>query len=120
MAKPNNIATTQDTQQPAKQGLARKYSKDKSKCLVTFWLPKEAAPDARCVAVAGTFNNWDPNSHLLKKLEKGDFALKVELEAGQEHAFRFIIDETCWVNAWNADKYVWSAYGNSENSVIIT
>jgi 1,4-alpha-glucan branching enzyme len=120
MAKQDCNATTEDAQHPAQQGLTRKYSKDKSKCLVTFWLPKEAAPEARCVTVVGTFNNWDPKLHMMKKLESGDFGLRVELQAGKEYAFRYIIDETCWVNAWDADKYVWCDYGQCENSVIVT
>ena len=110
----------QDSSDRVQQGLKREYSEDKSKCLVTFWLAKEAAPEARCIALAGTFNNWDEKSHLLSKLESGDFALTVELEAGKEHEFRFLIDETRWENAWNADKYVGSPYGDCENSVVIT
>lgn len=32
----------------------------------------------------------------MKRLENGDFALELELPAGQEHAFRFVIDGVRW------------------------
>jgi 1,4-alpha-glucan branching enzyme len=104
----------------AAPGLKRRHSNDKKRCRVTFWLPKEAAPEARCVAVAGSFNDWSVSSHRMNKLKNGDFSVEIELEAGREHEFRFVIDETRWENAWNADKYVWSEHGNCHNSVIVT
>jgi len=55
-----------------------------------------------------------------EKLDSGEFSLRVEVEAGKEHEFRFIIDETRWKNAPNADRYVWSEFGNCDNSVIVT
>jgi 1,4-alpha-glucan branching enzyme len=102
------------------QRIERKYSKDKSKCHITFWLPREFAPEARCIDVAGSFNGWDQYSHLLNKLKNGEFSLVVEVEAGKEYEFRYFIDETRWENAWNADRYVWSDYVNCDNSVIVT
>jgi hypothetical protein len=56
----------------------------------------------------------------MKRLENGDFSLALELEAGKEYEFRFVIDGVRWENAWNADKYVWSDHGNCENSIIVT
>ncbi len=56
----------------------------------------------------------------MNRVESGDFALMVELEAGKEYEFRYLIDGTRWENAWNADKYVWSEYAGCENSVIVT
>ena len=102
------------------QQLKRRHSKDRSKFHVTFWLPNAAAPEARSVTVAGSFNDWNPQSHSLKKLRNGEYSPVVALDAGREHEFRFVIDGARWENAWNADKYVWSAAGNCENSVVIT
>jgi 1,4-alpha-glucan branching enzyme len=110
----------QDISLNGSQKIERKYSKDGSKCLITFWLPREVAPKAWSVAVAGSFNGWDQNSHPLTRLENGDFRLKVEVDAGRKYEFRFLIDEIQWENAWNADKYVWSDFGGCENSVIFT
>jgi hypothetical protein len=56
----------------------------------------------------------------MKKLANGDFYIELEVDAGREYEFRFLIDDGRWENAWNADKYVWSEHGNCENSVIVT
>lgn len=104
----------------SKSGIKRKYSKDKSTCQVTFRLPKDFAPEARCVAIVGSFNNWDLHAHQMKKLKNCDYSLVVDLASDNEYEFRYLIDETRWVNDWHADKYVWSPFGNSENSVVIT
>jgi 1,4-alpha-glucan branching enzyme len=100
-------------------GIKRKYSKDNSTCRVTFWLSRQMAPEDQCVAVAGNFNNGDIHAHKMKKLKSGDYSLMVELEPGKEYEFRYLIDEKRWENARDADKYVWSSYGNCENSVVI-
>ena len=86
---------------------------------VTFLLPAAVAAGATTVAVAGTFNDWSVDHDPLTRLENGDFALELELEAGKEYAFRFVIDGVRWENAWNADKYVWSDFAHCENSVVV-
>ena len=100
--------------------IKRKYSKDMSKCQVTFLLPRAVASEVGSVAVVGSFNNWDMHAHQMKKLRNGDYRLVVELDPDTEYEFRYLIDEKQWENCWHADKYVWSTYGNCENSVIIT
>jgi len=100
--------------------IKRSHPTDKTRCRVTFFLPGEAAPDASSVAVAGSFNGWVVDHHLLARLESGDFCLDIELPTDTEHQFRFVIDGVRWENAWNADKYVWCDYGQCENSVIVT
>jgi 1,4-alpha-glucan branching enzyme len=99
--------------------LKREYSRDKTRCRVTFWLPQAAVPGATTVAVAGSFNDWSVDRHPMAQLASGDFHLELELEAGREHEFRFFIDGVRWENAWNADKYVWSDHAQCENSAIV-
>jgi 1,4-alpha-glucan branching enzyme len=98
--------------------MQRTYSKDNASCRVTFWLPKDAAPDAASVAVAGSFNDWSLDRHPMKQVKSGDFQLALDLEAGKEYEFRFVIDGVRWENAWNADKYVWNEHAQCENSVV--
>jgi 1,4-alpha-glucan branching enzyme len=102
------------------QTLKREHSSDGTRCRVSFWLPKEAAADAGSVAVAGSFNDWSVDQHPMQRSTDGDFSLEIDLEAGKEHEFRFLIDGVRWENAWNADKYVWSDHAQCENSVIVT
>jgi 1,4-alpha-glucan branching enzyme len=101
------------------QGMKRRFTRDGTRCLVTFRLPREAAPDATSVAVAGSFNDWSVDRHPLKRLKNGDFSLALELEAGRDYEFRFLIDGVRWENAWNADKYVWCDHAQCENSVVV-
>jgi 1,4-alpha-glucan branching enzyme len=100
-------------------GIKKEYPKSKNVCEVTFRLPKIAAPDAKSVCVVGDFNDWNIHANRMKKQKNGDYAIKLKLEPGKEYEFRYLIDESKWENDWNADKYVKSPYGDTDNSVII-
>jgi hypothetical protein len=99
--------------------MKRKYSRDKTRCRVIFWLPRAAAPGATSVVLAGSFNKWSVDLHPMVRLANGDFELKVKLESGRAHEFGFLIDGVRWENAWNADKYLWSDHAQRENSVVV-
>jgi len=100
-------------------GIKKEYLKSKKICKVTFRLPRIAAPDANSVFIVGDFNDWNIYANPMKKLKKGDFTLTLNLEPGNEYQFRYLIDGSTWENDWNADKYVKSPFGDSENSVIV-
>ena len=100
-------------------GIKKEYLKSKKNCKVTFRLPRIAAPDADSVFIVGDFNDWNMYANPMKKLKKGDFTLTLNLEPGKEYQFRYLIDGSTWENDWNADKYVKSPFGDSENSVIV-
>jgi hypothetical protein len=55
----------------------------------------------------------------MKQLKDGSFTVTIDLEKGREYQFRYLINEDQWENAWNADRYVPTPFGDSENSVII-
>ena len=49
-------------------------------------------PSAKDVAVIGTFNNWDPSRHVMRKATGGDvFTLTVSLPMGR-YVYAFLID----------------------------
>ena len=100
-------------------GIKKEYLKSRKVCKVTFRLPKVAATDAKSVCIVGDFNNWNIRTNPMKKLKNGNYTITLELEAGREYQFRYLIDECKWENDWNADKYVRSPYGDSDNSVIV-
>lgn len=86
---------------------------------VTFTLPKEAVQTAKSVAIVGEFNNWDIlNGVELKKQKDGSFSTTLELEAGKEYQYRFLINGEVWENAWDAPKYVETPFGTF-NSVVL-
>jgi 1,4-alpha-glucan branching enzyme len=100
-------------------GMKKEYLKSRKVCKVTFRLPRIAAPEAKTVCVVGEFNNWNIYGNPMKKLKSGDFTLTLDLEPGREYQFRYLVDESIWENDWNADKYVTSPYGDSDNSVLV-
>ncbi len=101
-------------------GISKEYLKYKNVCRVTFRLPKVAVHGAESVCVVGDFNNWNIYADPMKKLKNGDYTIKLDLEKGREYQFRYLIDDARWENEWNADKYVRSHYGDSDNSVVVT
>ena len=85
---------------------------------VTFRLPQAAAPDADKVHLVGDFNGWRTDATPMKRLKNGEFKVTVDLEAGREYQFRYLIGDDTWENDWEADKYVPNEFG-TEDSVIV-
>lgn len=56
-----------------------------------------SAPTAKSVAVAGSFNKWNPTAHPLKKNLKGHWSCSVKLAPGR-HEYRFVVNGSQWVN----------------------
>ncbi|MDH4230972.1 MAG: isoamylase early set domain-containing protein [Nitrospirota bacterium] len=98
-------------------GIQKKYIESRNICEVTFRLPGEASLKADKVTVVGDFNNWEKEATPLEKQKNGDFTTIIELDAGKEYRFRYLIDGQRWENDWNADKYVKSLY-DVEDSVV--
>lgn len=100
-------------------GIKKEYLKSRNMCKVTFRLPKIAATDAKSASIVGDFNDWSIYVNPMKKLKSGEFKITLELKPGREYQFRYLIDESRWENDRNADKYVKSPYGDSDNSVVV-
>lgn len=99
--------------------LDKKYLKSKSTCKVKFIAPPELAREARKIYLAGDFNNWDFHDTQLKRQKDGTYATTLELEAGSEYEYRYVLDGERWENDYAADKYVPSKIGNVDNSVVV-
>ena len=105
---------------PAVKETTMKKSASKEATVKTAGIKKEyVESNAKSVYIAGDFNNWNIHANPMKRLENGDYDISLELEPGGEYQFRYLIDESKWENDWNADKYVKSPFGDSDNSVII-
>jgi len=98
--------------------LVKQFSKSKPVCKVTFTLPSEVVVDAKKVAVLGDFNEWSSTATLLKKQKDGQYKASVELPVGSEFQFRYLIDESNWINDEAADKYVANEF-TTDNSVVV-
>jgi DNA-directed RNA polymerase omega subunit len=100
-------------------GIKKEYLEGGKLCKVTFRLPSMAAPGAKSVSIVGDFNNWNTRANPMKRQENGDFEISLKFEPRKEYQFRYFIDESKWENDWNADKYVKSPLGDSDNSVVL-
>jgi len=96
--------------------MKKTYASSGKTCRVTFELPAEAG--AQSVALCGEFNDWDKESHPMKRRKKGNFSLTITLEAGKSYRFRYWVDGTHWENDWSADAYLPNTFG-SEDSVVL-
>lgn len=99
--------------------LKKQYLKTKSICKVTFTLPFGAVEFAKTVCLVGDFNDWSYCDTPMKVAKDGSCSVTLDLEIGYEYQFRYLLDGIHWENDWQADKYVPTAFGDSENSVVV-
>ena len=103
----------------SRTGFIKEYRKGGTKCKVTFRLPKEAAPEAKQVTIAGDFNNWDMEKTPLSRTKDGDFFVAIDLKSKSEYRFRYCIDGSRWENDWQADKYLPNDFGSDDSVLIV-
>jgi len=73
------------------------------------------APEAQNVSLAGDFNDWDKNCHILKKDSNGTWEINMDLKPGR-YEYRFVVDEE-WENDPNCTIFAPNPFG-SENCVL--
>ena len=96
--------------------LAKKYSRDKKKCEVTFDLPAEV--NAQSAFLVGDFTEWMDASKEMDQQEDGGFSITVALPAEREYSFRYLLDNERWENDADADAFAPNPFG-TQNSVLI-
>ncbi len=100
-------------------GIRKMYVKNRDVCRVIFSLSGDMARSANSACVVGDFNGWEVGATPMKKSKDGSFAASTNLSCGNEYQFRYLLDETVWKNDCSADKYVYSEFAGSENSVVV-
>jgi 1,4-alpha-glucan branching enzyme len=76
-----------------------------------------SAPQANEVAVAGSFNSWDPLTSPMVRSALGIWSVTVPLRSG-EHQYQFVIDGERWVADPTAHAQMADGFGGA-NSVIL-
>ena len=99
--------------------IKKQFLKRKPVCKVTFRIPEEIGNSVKTAHVVGEFNNWNFSSTPIKKLKTGVFTTTLDLEKGREYQFRYLLGKKNWENDSDADKFVPTTYGDSENSVVV-
>ena len=99
--------------------ITKRYLKTRPVCKVTFKIPAEVANAAKTASIVGEFNNWSQTAAPMRRLKDGAFTATLDLDKGAVYQFRYFLDDHRWENEAEADKFVLSPYGDSDNSVII-
>jgi hypothetical protein len=97
--------------------IIKNYQSAKGTCKVTFSYP--LSEGVKTVQVLGDFNDWDSNKAPKMKKGKTDLSTTIELAAGKEYSFRYLLNGDNWANDNSADKYISSPFSGIENSVIV-
>ncbi|HVO42105.1 MAG TPA: isoamylase early set domain-containing protein [Aggregatilineales bacterium] len=91
----------------------------KTKCQVTFELPKGATQGADSVQLVGDFNDWDEKATPMEKKRGNRFVVTLDLKLNHEYQYRYLVNRKDWHNDWEADKYVSNPF-SGDNSVVST
>jgi 1,4-alpha-glucan branching enzyme len=73
---------------------------------------------ARSVAVAGSFNGWEPNVTPMRKADIGEWSATVKLQPGV-HQYMFVIDGKKWLPDPKAELNVPDGFGRTNSLVVI-
>ena len=76
-------------------------------------------PEARSVALAGSFNQWSASSHpLVRETARGLWTIVVPLPPG-EHLFMYVVDGARWISPPLAEDYVDDGFGAKNGAVVV-
>ena len=90
------------------------YYKTKEYCKVKFSFKDE---NADSVQIRGLNSDWQ-NSIAMAKKKDGSFTADVTLPKDSRHQFKYVVNETQWLNEPGADSEEPNEFGGS-NSVIV-
>ena len=91
------------------------YYKTKDYCKVKF---SYQANEAETIAIVGLNSDWKTSITMSKKKD-GSFTADVNLPKDSTHEFKYLVNETLWVNDPEADKEVPNDFGGSNSVVVI-
>ena len=90
------------------------YYKTKDYCKVKFSFTVE---NAETIEILGLNSDWE-NSIVMSKKKDGTFSADINLPKESKHEFRYLVNESLWLNEPAADAEAPNVYG-STNSVIV-
>jgi 1,4-alpha-glucan branching enzyme len=96
----------------------KKFLKSKPVCKVTFKIPDTVSNGAKNAHVVGEFNDWSTSATPMKRLKNGSFSATLDLAKNRSYQFRYLLGQSKWENDPEADGYLPTPFGDSQNSVI--
>lgn len=95
--------------------ISKRFFKTKDEVEVTFELDATQIDSA---AIVAEFHDWQPVA--MKKVVKSKtFKYKTRLPKNAQFEFRYLVNDSEWVNDTNADNYIVNHFGE-ENCVVTT
>ncbi|MCO5182818.1 MAG: isoamylase early set domain-containing protein [Anaerolineae bacterium] len=95
--------------------LNKRFFKTKDEVEVTFVVEREDAESALLLCDA---NEWQP-VEMSKRKKDGAYVTKMRFPTNGEVEFRYLLNDTVWVNDEEADAYRPNEFGE-ENSILFT
>lgn len=95
--------------------LHKTFYKTKDYCKVKFTLMPELA---ETVEIRGLNNDWQ-HSVVMNKKKDGSFSAEINLPKESKHEFRYLVNNTLWLNEPEADAEVPNVFGGSNSLVSI-
>lgn len=89
------------------------YYKTKDYCKVKFSFNVE---NAETIEILGLNSDWE-NSVIMSRKKDGSFSADVNLPKESKHEFKYLVNETLWINEPEADGETPNEYGGT-NSVL--
>ncbi len=99
--------------------IKKQFLKSKPECKVTFKFEKQNGLTPGTVKLIGDFNGWDTTVEPMKPLKSGDFTQTVKLTSGTQVQFRYLVNDTEWINEEEADGYIDNGMGTFEKNSIL-
>jgi len=93
--------------------IQKTYFKTKDYCKVKFTASFE---NAETIEILGLNSDWG-NSVAMSRKKDGSFTCDVSLQKNTQHEFKYLVNETIWINEPEADSENPNIFGSS-NSVI--
>jgi 1,4-alpha-glucan branching enzyme len=94
----------------------KRRSPNKGKVIVTFEIPGTIW--AERINLVGSFNDWDQHSLPFQLNRDGNWEIELELEAGREYHFRYLLDGEHWRDDWHADGHATNPYSGYDSVII--
>ena len=94
--------------------IQKTYFKTKDYCKVKFVVNHE---NAETIEILGLNSDWE-NSIVMRKKKDGAFTCDVSLKKDLRHEFKYLVNDTEWLNEAEADALHPNEFGG-ENSILI-
>lgn len=99
----------------AEKMVQKTYYKTKDYCKVKFAFTAE---NAETIEILGLNSDWE-NSVIMKKKKDGTFSAEVNLPKETKHEFKYLVNDTLWINEPEADGQEANAFGGNNSLLVI-